>query len=259
VELDLSRVELGITRTFDDTWDAFIRMPYFVKEQRASVLLSPGMDPEEKSAALESSYTHHRSETYRGVGDFELGVGWRKRDVLLEGSVIRISAGVALPTGEYESLDPLAAGERGERHLHIQFGNGTVDPLVDCYLGLPLSQHWAFSVYGKGRLPLYENVAGYLGSVEGVLLPRVTFLATKQLSISVGVAMNYFGYAEWNGVRDPNSGQYTMNTALSVGYKFNENLTASLSSLLPLYTKAFSGEDSLEPAPTVNLSLAWTF
>jgi len=259
VELDLTRYELGISRTFDETWDAFLRIPYFVKDQKADVLFENGTSQADRDAAILSGSYHHRTETYEGFSDFEFGVGWRKRDILGEDSVFRFSLGVTLPVGDYEKNDPLAAGDEGREHLHIQFGNGTFDPVMDFYLGIPLAKKWSFNLYGKGRFPLYENSAGYHGSVEGMLIPRVTYLATKDLSLSAGVSASYFGYAEWNGRRDPNSGQFSTNAALSVGYKFNEHLTGSFSTLLPLSTKTFSGEDALDPAPTFTLSMAWTF
>jgi hypothetical protein len=230
-----------------------------VKDQTANVIFDEDTSPEDRDAATRSGNNHHRTATYEGFADFELGVGWQKRDILGEDSVFRFSLGVALPTGEYEKNDPLRAGDLGLEHLHIQFGNGTVDPLAEFYIGIPLAEKWSFNLFGKGRFPLYANDAGYQGSLEGTLIPRITYLATKRLSLSAGVAANYYGYAECNGQRDPNSGQFTTNATLSVGYKFSEHFTGSFSTLLPLYTKTFSGEDSLDPSPTFALSMAWTF
>lgn len=258
VDLDLTRYELGVSRTFNNTWDAFIRIPYFIKDQRASVVFPNGGSPEDRDAAIRAGYAHHRTDTYAGFADLEAGVGWRKRELLGEDSVFRFSFGVTIPSGATES-DPLVAGDLGLKHLHIQFGNGTFDPVADFYLGIPLSKSFAFSLYGKGRFPLYENIHGYRGSVEGTLIPRVTWLANKKLSVSAGLAANYYGYSEWSGRRDPNSGQFTLNASLGAGYKFSERLTGSLNVLLPLHTNTFSGEDALDPALTFSASAAWTF
>ncbi len=259
VELDLTRYELGISRTFDETWDAFLRIPYFIKDQTATVVFEDGTSAADRAAAIRSGNSHHRTQTYEGFSDFELGVGWRRRGLLLDDSVFRFSFGLALPVGDYETDDPLAAGDRGQDHLHIQFGNGTFDPILDAYFGFPLTKKLGLSFYAKGRFPLYENDAGFQGSIEGTFIPRLTYLATKKLSFSAGLAANYYGYSEWNGRRDPNSGQFATNAALSVGYKFSEKFTASVSALLPVYTKTFSGEDSLDPSPTFTLSAAWSF
>ena len=116
VELDLTRYELGISRTFDETWDAFLHIPYFVKDQKADVLFENGTSQADRDAAILSGSYHHRTETYEGFSDFEFGVGWRKRDILGEDSVFRFSLGVTLPVGDYEKNDPLAAGDEGLHH-----------------------------------------------------------------------------------------------------------------------------------------------
>ena len=258
VELDLTRFELGLTRTFNANWDAFVRIPYFIKDQQASVVFPLGGTDEERADTIRNGYAHHRTDTYEGFSDIELGVGWKKKGLLGEGSVFRFSLGLAIPTGATEE-DPLVAGDLGQIHNHVQFGNGTFDPILDFYYGKPLSSHWAFSVYGKGRFPLYENDHGFQGGMEGSLIPRITWLPTKKLSVSAGLAANYYDYTEWSGRRDPNSGQFTLNAALSAGYKFSERLTGSFSVLLPLYTDSFSEEDALDPAPTFAVSAAWSF
>jgi hypothetical protein len=258
VTLDLTRYELGLTRSFNENWDAFVRIPYFIKDQRATVVFPHGGSPEEREAAIRNGFAHHRTDVYEGFSDIELGAGWKKRGLLGDGSIFRFSLGVAIPTGATEP-DPLVAGDLGLVHNHVQFGNGTFDPILDVYYGRPLNEKWAVSLYGKGRFPLYKNDHGYRGSIEGTFIPRISFLPNKRLSLSAGLAANYYDYTQWSGRRDPNSGQFSLNASLSAGYKFNEHLTGSLSVLLPLYTESFSGEDALDPAPTFALSAAWTF
>jgi hypothetical protein len=258
VDLDLTRYEFSLSRTFDETWDSVLRVPYFIKEQTAGVVFPQGGSAEDRGAAHRSGRNHHRSATYQGFSDFELGLGWRKKDVLGEDSVVRLSFGLALPVGETQP-DPLVAGDRGVEHLHIQFGNGTFDPLLDVYVGIPLAEKWAFSLYSKARIPLYENGHDYRGSIESMVLPRVTYLPTAAFSLAGGIAANYYGYAEWDGRRDPNSGQFSLSASFSAGYKFSEHLTGSLGVILPLLTESFSGDDALDPSPTFSLSMAWTF
>jgi hypothetical protein len=261
VELDLTRFELGLSRSLGPTWDTVLRVPYFIKDQRLEVTHESGhLSPDEVEAAERSANSHHRTERYHGFSDLEWSVGWRKSGLgwLGNDAVIRLSLGVTLPVGDTEA-DPLTAGDAGLYHNHLQFGNGTFDPILDAYLGVPLTDTWAVSVYGKARIPLYDNVEGYHGGVEAMLVPRLTWLPQKNLSLSVGASIAYFGFAEWSGVRDPNSGQLAINSYLSVGYKWSESLTTSLTLLLPTYTDTFSGEDSLTSAPTFSLSAAWSF
>ena len=258
VEMDLTRFEFSLSRTFNDTWDAVLRVPYFVKDQTAETVFPKKISDEDKAAAIRSGYAHHRTESYEGFSDLELSVGWRKSSFLLEGAVFRFSLGLTIPVGDTED-DPLVAGDAGLEHLHVQFGNGTFDPLLDFYFGLPLNEHFAVSVFGRGRFPFYENDQGYQGSLEGTLGPRITWLPHKRLSFSAGMTGSYYGYSEWSARRDPNSGQFALNGLLGVGVKVNDFITGSFNVLLPIYTKTFAGEDALDPAPTISLSAGWTF
>ena len=258
VEMDLTRFEFSLSRTFNDTWDAVLRVPYFIKDQTAETVFPKNISEEDKAAAIRSGYAHHRTETYEGFSDLELSVGWRKTSFLLEGSVFRFSLGLTIPAGDTED-DPLVAGDAGLEHLHIQFGNGTFDPLLDFYFGLPLNERFAVSLFGRGRFPFYENDQGYQGSIEGTLGPRITWLPHKRLSFSAGMTGSYYGYSEWSARRDPNSGQFALNASLGVGVKITDFVTGSFNALLPVYTKTFAGEDALDPAPTFSLSAGWTF
>jgi len=258
VDLNLTRYELSISRTFNDTWDAAIRLPWFIKDQTATTEFFGDVSAEDRDAALRNGFIHHRTGTYRGFSDAELSVGCRKRGLFDVAAVARISLGVTLPFGSTEP-DPWVLGDAGLVHEHIQFGNGTFDPVVDAYLGVPLNEKWGFSVYAKGRFPFYENSHGYRGSFEGTLIPRITWLPTKKMSISAGLAANYYGYSYWSGRRDENSGQFTLNATLSAGMKLSESVTASIGTLLPLYTKSYGVGDALDPAPVFTWSLARQF
>ena len=259
MKLDLTRFEFSLSRTFDSTWDAVVRVPYMIKDQTASVLFPNPMTLAEREAALRNNFIHHRTDTYEGFADAELSVGWRKKDVFGEGSIIRLSLGVTLPFGDIEA-DPWALGDAGMKHTHIQMGNGTFDPIIDLYAGIPLSDKWGFGLYGKLRLPLYENSEGYRGSIEGSLIPRITYLPTKKLSLSAGLSANWYGYSYWNGDRDEDSGQFTLNATLSAGMKLTDTITASAGVLLPLYTESWSTSgDAYDPAPVLTFSLARQF
>lgn len=259
VEMDLTRLELSLSRTFDDTWDAVIRIPWLIKDQTSRVNFIAPMTPEEREAALRNSYIHHRSETYEGFGDAELTVGWRKAGLFGEGSILRLSAGLTLPFGDTEA-NPWALGDDGLRHTHIQMGNGTFDPVLDFYAGVPLSGGWAFSLYGKARIPLYENSEGFLGSPEIIVIPRVTWLPNKSLSLSAGLTATYLGYSYWDSERDDDSGQFTLNAGLSAGYKLSETVTGSAGFLFPIHTRSYSGGgDAYDPAPVFTVSIAKQF
>lgn len=256
--MDLTRFEFSLSRTFNDTWDAVLRVPYLIKDQTAETVFPRSISDQDRAAAIRSGYSHHRTETYEGFADLELSVGWRTRDWLVDGSIFRFSLGTTVPVGDTED-DPLTAGDAGLEHLHVQFGNGTFDPLIDFYYGVPLNAQFAVSLFGRGRFPLYENDKGYRGSPEITLAPRLTWLPHKRVSLHAGLTASYYGYAEWYGRRDPNTGQLNLDASLGVGFKITDTLTSSLTALLPLYSRSFSDEDVLDPAPTFSLSTGWTF
>ena len=258
VELNLLRYEVGLSRSINETWDMALRVPYFVKEQTASTSFPSGGSAADRAAANRNSQIHHRNETYEGIGDPEFTVGWRKAGLFGDKSIFRFSLGLTIPLGDTEE-DPWVLGDAGKIHLHQQFGNGTFDPIADIYLGKPINARWAWNIYAKGRLPVYKNSHGYRGSPEALVAPRLTYLVNPKLSVSAGATAQYFGYSEWDSGRDRNSGQFSTNASIGFGYKINDKLTASFTTLLPIYTESFSDEDALDPAPTFSLSLGYSF
>ena len=258
MELDLARIELSLSYTFDKTWDAVVRVPWFSKAQTAETVFPHHTSDEARQAAVRLAYSHHRTASYEGLGDVELSGGWRKRGIFTDDDTFRFGLGVFLPSGDTEE-DPLSAGDAGREHLHVQFGNGTIDPLLEGYYGLPLSDRLTLSVFGRGRFPLYQNDKGYHGSVEGTLAPRLTWQPHLRLTVFTGVSADYYGYADWDGRRDPNSGQVSLNASLGTGWQVHDRLHVALTAPLPVYTRTFSGEDALDPAPTFSLSASWRF
>lgn len=105
---------------------------------------------------LDYENIHHRDETLFGLGDpWLLGrYAWRFGDVGLTARV-----GFTVPLGGTVE-NPFALGANGLPHQHVQFGTGTVQPL----LGLEASRtwgEWGGRVWGQAQLSLVENRFGY--------------------------------------------------------------------------------------------------
>ena len=99
---------------------------------------------------------HHRNETLTKPADPQLALHFGHN---FETWTIAGRTGVAIPLGRTEP-NPFALGEQGLWHQHIQFGNGTWDPL----LGVAFARGFgAFDLEldGFARLTLYENDHGY--------------------------------------------------------------------------------------------------
>lgn len=259
IELDIYRYEIGLSRTIGSDFDFALRFPYFIKDQTASTAVPSTATAVENTASIRNGFIHHRTETHRGFSDPELSLGWRKTDIIGPGSIMRVALGFTVPIGDTEE-DPWVLGDAGQEHLHIQFGNGTFDPLLEFYLGKPLNQKWAWNVYTKARLPFYHNRKGYRGFSEITAAPRLTYLVNKDFSLSAGLTAQYLGYAHWEeSGRDENTGQFSLLGSLSAGYKINASTTASASLLLPISSKTFSDEDVLDPTPVFSLSVGYSF
>lgn len=135
--------------------------------------------------------------------------------VLLDATV-----GVALPTGRTSPnpFDPDLPASQGQPR---QFGNGTVDPLVEVGAVIDL-RPVGLLVRGTTRVPLYANKHGYrgqllLGGSFGVLATLPAPLQTLRLLALAD--LSHAGAARWDGAVAPNSGRDAV--ALRLGFEWS--------------------------------------
>ncbi len=142
-----ARVEYGLTEALGLELQVPLRLNYTTVQFRRL---------DGTPVSLDYVNIHHRNETLFGLGDpwvrgrYGFGLG----DVTL---VAR--AGFTVPLGSTVE-NPFALGEAGQEHQHVQFGTGTVQPL----LGLEAERRWDdWSVrgWGQAQLSLLENRHGY--------------------------------------------------------------------------------------------------
>lgn len=140
--------------------------------------------------------------------------------------LLDVGLGAYLPTGRTSAnpFDPsLPASQRQPR----QFGNGTIDPLLE--LGLVLgTRPLGLLVQGSTRLPLYSNPNGYqgqllLGGSVGVMasLPE----PVRGLVLLAAVDLSHASPARWSGEVARNSG----GDALAVRLGFEAAIRPELS------------------------------
>lgn len=99
---------------------------------------------------------HHRTERLAGPGDPSLTAVWSASPGRW---TLGARAGASLPLGRTEE-DPNRAALEGEKHQHIQFGTGTVDPV----LAAQARRAWEsveVSGWALAAAPLYQNHHGY--------------------------------------------------------------------------------------------------
>ena len=113
-------------------------------------------DADRRPLVLPQGDIHHRNETLAGIADPWLvlhaarGVGeW----------TVAGRAGVSLPLGRTEP-NPFALGRQGLPHQHVQFGTGTVDPILSAGLGRRIGSS-TLTLTTLARLTVASNSHGY--------------------------------------------------------------------------------------------------
>lgn len=256
VSLDFTHIELDLRYAFAQRREAWLRLPYEIKSQRADLRIPSGATPAEVDAITRNRDLHHRSDTYEGPADLMLLVARRRSGVFTTGDALTLALGSSLPTGQTER-DPMLAGRRGQRHLHIQFGTGTFDPLLEGYYHVPLSAQWHLSPFATGRLPFYENRKTYRGSIQvsaGLSLLR---RLNERWSLSLNQVSYFQDYAHWAGTRDPNTGLLAHSAGGGVNLKIGERSLLNLGLRQTYAQRALSSDsDAFEQGPV--LELGWT-
>ncbi|MEO8382369.1 MAG: hypothetical protein ABI779_22095 [Acidobacteriota bacterium] len=247
VSLDFTRVELGLQYTLSPQWDLLARIPWEQKAQHAGITFVDPATPDERTAMQRDVDLHHRSVTLRGPGDLML-LGRRRW------SGLTLSAGVTVPTGR--TIDnPYLAGDRGEQHVHIQFGSGTVDPLLEASYTRPVREHVDAGAYFSTRYPLYENRRTFRAAPDATLGLHTSWRATERVRLRAEGAVFAQGYGEWDGVRDENTG--LLATSISAGTTVRWGSTAlSVDVRYPLSQRTLTEGDAFTQGPTFVVSVS---
>jgi hypothetical protein len=241
--------EIGLGRN----WGLEVQIPFRVT--RTSIKYSdPGGAPYQP---LDPD-VHHRNETLAGLGDPWLLGRW---GTLLGGAAITARAGVTLPLGHTED-DPFVLGARGQRHQHIQFGNGTVDPLFMVDVSRPLGK-LDLGVYGQAQLTLHENSKGFQAGSRFFTGAQAGVLAIEKLTVALGLDVLSERPERWRGQvqQDGNLGRTELLGGFSLSRPFGP-ASASLIVRFPLYRDIVTSDEPqgrLSSPVTLSLVLSRTF
>lgn len=254
------RVELTVQYTFLDDWDVWLRLPYEVKRQ--SVKFRPidgGTTFTQLLQQQRLTKLHHRSDTYAGISDLMLLVAKTWRGLLAEDDSLTLAWGLAIPTGQTEG-DPFEAGDAGLEHLHIQFGSGTVDPLLEISYSLPLPLDFNVGGFAAGRFPFYENAKSYRAPVDMTLGLRGGRAFLPWLMAGVDLSFYWQSYGAWNGERDINSGLLSVMAGAGVTLIPGGGVMINLGVRYPLETRTLDNKgDTFKQGPSLLCSVAWTY
>jgi hypothetical protein len=204
---------------------------------------------------------HHRDETLYGFADpWLLGRSTWTRDAL----TLTGRAGLGIPLGSTEE-DPFARGRAGLSHQHIQFGTGTLYPVLA--LDAELRQGaLGLSGYGQALLFLYENQHGYRAGNRFMGGLAAELQVVPRLWIGAGGDVLNEQPERWQGVvqQDGNVGRTDVLVGGTLRYAFGA-VTASASVKVPVYqhfidTGDHEGDASQLTYPAiVNLAVQTSF
>lgn len=174
---------------------------------------------------------HHRDETLLGIGDAWLTARLRTRVAALS---LGGRVGISVPLGRTEE-NPFAAGRAGFEHQHVQFGTGTVDPI----LGFEFAYAWERVIarlYGQAQLTLWQSPKSYQagsrfgggGSAELKVVPTLLLGASAEVLTELP--------ERWDGAveQDGNVGRTDVLLGLS-GAWLVAGATLTLSVRTPVY------------------------
>ena len=259
VALSTYRLDVGVQYLLSDQWTLQANIPYTVRDQAASIEWIDPVSPEERQAILRSRDIHHRDETYTGLSDVDLFLGYKVPGFFKSDDLLFARLGTTIPIGKTEE-NPWQLGDAGIEHLHIQFGTGTFNPIANLQYSLPLYRGLTITASTRGTFPFYENGKTYRGSVE------LTYTAGFMYRLFDGFSLNgnYLGFyqspAAWEGERDINTGlRYSM-AALGMSLVTLSDIAVSANVMLPLTQETlYYGSDAIEFGNLVSLTTTYSF
>lgn len=256
VSLDYHRFEVEIRYFFADHWAAWLRVPYEIKNQSVRIVLPESSTALERAAMLRNGQIHHRNQVYSNVSDLNLLVAHQKLNWLSDGDFMVLAIGSTVPTGSTEE-NPFLLADLGVEHLHLQFGTGTIDPLLEFSYIRPVGSNMFFGTYVAGRFPFYANSKGYRGPLEFTAALNGRYRVSGRMSLKARGILFLQGYGQWSGVRDINSGLVSAGGLLGASFILGSGISVGTDLRLPIHQKTLSGSgDNFELGPMIHVNFA---
>ncbi len=191
---------------------------------------------------------HHRDETLFGIGDSWLLGRWAGQ---IGGLLVSVRAGASIPLGSTEP-NPFALGDAGKRHQHIQFGSGTVDPVLSADLSKPVGR-WLYLGYAQGQIAVYENRQGFQAGMKALGGVQAGRRIWQAMTGALGLETLYEGPERWDGkiLQDGSLGRTEALLTLSLVQAFRAG-SLGLSARVPVYRHIVAGD---EPPGTLSSPL----
>ena len=259
VKLNIFRVDIGLKYQIGSQWMLEANVPYETKAQEATVEQIDPVTPEQWDAIIRNGNNHHRNETYTGLADADVLLTHHVHGIFKEDDFFTGRVGTTIPFGKTEE-DPWKLGAAGLEHLHIQFGTGTFNPIVDLHYSLPLYEGLGANASIRGKLPFYENSKTYRASRELTYTGGLNYRFSDWLSLQAGYLGFYQSYAYWAGELDINTGLLFSMASVGASIATPYNIPVSVALMLPLSQKTlYEDSDAFEFGPLVSLTVLYSF
>ena len=234
VKLNVIRFDVGLKYRISQQWRLEAALPYEIKDQTAGIPdIESVDDPDQKDAMLRYQNIHHRNQTYRGISDMDILLGYNRQGILMENDSLTAKFGTTIPLGKTED-DPWKLGAMGKEHLHIQFGTGTFNPIGDLRYSIPIYGGLAANVNLRGKFPFYENSKTYRGSWDVTYSAGLNYRLNDWLSVQTSYLGLYQSYAHWAGDIDINTGLQFSMASLGASIATPYNVPLSITLMLPI-------------------------
>ena len=257
VSLRFLHFNMGLRYQLNPKLALSLAIPYTIKEQTARVEW-PDHHPtrSEREASQRNGDIHHRNETYTGLNDLSLLVTYKLASLLRTNDRLTLSAGLSLPTGKTEP-DPWKLGDVGQKHLHLQFGTGTVIPMLECRYWLPITKSIVLQTTLVTRRPVYENRHKFLASADTSFFLSAVFQPIELLRVRSSWMVSRQGFGYWDGRKDSNTG-LRMN-ALVLGTNIGQQTQLSTSLIVPIHQRMLASGDTFEHGMLLSSALSRPF
>lgn len=254
VSLDYARVELGLQYVLTPEWDLIARIPWEQKRQDSSIGFVDPSSLDERLAMQRNMDVHHRAVTLRGLSDLMFLGRRRLSNVRREGDGVALSVGLTMPTGRTVE-NPYRLGSEGIEHLHIQFGTGTADPLLEASYHSPIGGRLSAGAYVAGRFPFYENARSFRAPVDATSGGHLSHRTTDRLQLRLEASVYAQGYGYWDGARDENTG--LVSTSIAGGATLRAGaMSVSADVRYPLSQRTLTEGDAFQQGPTFVVSIS---
>jgi hypothetical protein len=183
---------------------------------------------------------HHRTETLVGLSDPWLSL--RAAKTLGRWAFV-FRAGLTLPVGSTVP-NPFELGREGKVHEHIQFGTGTVDPLVGVELRRGVGR-FSVAAWMLAKASLYANWNRYQAGSQLLAGANLSSdLWTRRWWFLLGALVYDEQPEHWDGVTETegNLGRTDVMLDTAVAWRFRGRWSVTLSARIPLFSHAVGAQ-----------------